>query len=200
MVDMFVRDLTKGIGDSNIKAGILKCATDEPGFTPGVERVLRAAAQAHVETGAPISTHTVAGLKHGIEQQRLFESEGVDLTRVVIGHCGESTDIAYLEELMANGSYIGLDRFGGDALMSTQDRIDTLVTLCERGHADQIVLSHDTACFIDWLPEELTAPLENWNFLHLMKDIVPELKRRGVTDEQLDQMFVVNPSKVLGQV
>ena len=47
MSEMFVRDIEEGIADTGIKAGILKCATDEPGVTPGVERVLRAVAQAH---------------------------------------------------------------------------------------------------------------------------------------------------------
>ena len=60
MVDMFVRDIEQGIADTGIKAAILKCATDEPGVTPGVERVLRAVAQAHRRTGVPISTHTHA--------------------------------------------------------------------------------------------------------------------------------------------
>lgn len=76
MTDMFVRDIEHGIADTGIKAGILKCATDEPGLTPGVERVLRAVAQAHKRTGAPISTHTHAGPRRGLDQQRIFAEEG----------------------------------------------------------------------------------------------------------------------------
>jgi phosphotriesterase-related protein len=60
MTEMFVRDIEHGIADTGIKASILKCATDERGVTPGVERVLRAAAAAHRQTGVPISTHTHA--------------------------------------------------------------------------------------------------------------------------------------------
>ncbi len=70
MTEMFVRDITDGIADTGIKAAILKCATDEPGVTPGVERVLRAVAQAHRQTGVPISTHTHAPTRRGLEQQR----------------------------------------------------------------------------------------------------------------------------------
>jgi phosphotriesterase-related protein len=97
MTDMFVRDIEQGIADTGVKAAILKCATDEPGVTPGVERVLRAVAQAHRHTGVPISTHTHAGTRRGLEQQRIFTEEGVDLTRVVIGHSGDTTDLDYLE-------------------------------------------------------------------------------------------------------
>ncbi len=98
---MFVRDITDGIADTGVKAGILKCATDEPGVTPGVERVLRAVAQAHRATGVPISTHTHARTRRGLEQQRIFAEEGVDLSRVVIGHSGDTTDLDYLEAVMA---------------------------------------------------------------------------------------------------
>ena len=66
------------------------------------------------QTGVPISTHTHAATRRGLEQQRIFTEEGVDLSRVVIGHCGDTTDIGYLEELIGNGSYIGMDRFGLD--------------------------------------------------------------------------------------
>ena len=55
---MFVKDITEGIADTGVKAGIIKCATDEGGLTPGVERVLRACARAHRQTGVPITTHT----------------------------------------------------------------------------------------------------------------------------------------------
>ncbi|MBS9533305.1 phosphotriesterase-related protein [Mycobacterium sp. M1] len=197
MTELFVRDIEQGIADTGIKAAILKCATDEPGVTPGVERVLRAVAQAHRRTGVPISTHTHAGLRRGLEQQRIFESEGVDLSRVVIGHSGDSTDLGYLEELIAAGSYLGMDRFGIDTILPFEDRVNTVAAMCERGHADKMVLSHDAMCYFDALPEELlpvAAP--NWNYLHIHRDVIPALKARGVTDEQLRTMLVDNPRRI----
>jgi phosphotriesterase-related protein len=197
MVDMFVRDIEHGIADTGVKAAILKCATDEPGVTPGVERVLRAVAQAHRRTGVPISTHTHAATRRGLEQQRIFADEGVDLTRVVIGHSGDTTDLDYLEELIGNGSYIGMDRFGADVFLPFEDRVNTVAAMCERGHADKMVLSHDASCFIDWLPEEMVpVVLPNWHYLHIHNDVIPALKERGVTDEQLSTMLVGNPRKI----
>jgi phosphotriesterase-related protein len=196
MVDMFVRDIEVGIADTGIKAGILKCATDEPGVTPGVDRVLRAVAKAHRRTGVPISTHTHAATRRGLEQQRIFTEEGVDLSRVVIGHSGDTTDVDYLEELIGNGSYIGMDRFGVDVYLPFEDRVNTVARMCERGHADKMVLSHDAACFMDWVPEELLPALPNWHYLHIHNDVIPALKERGVTDEQLTTMLVDNPRKI----
>ncbi|MBP1818548.1 phosphotriesterase-related protein [Mycobacterium sp. OAE908] len=196
MVDMFVRDIEHGIADTGVKAGILKCATDEPGVTPGVERVLRAVAKAHRLTGVPISTHTHAATRRGLEQQRIFAEEGVDLSRVVIGHSGDTTDLDYLEELIGNGSYIGMDRFGVDVFLPFEDRVNTVAQMCERGHADKMVLSHDAACFMDWVPEELLPALPNWHYLHIHNDVIPALKERGVTDEQLTTMLVDNPRRI----
>ncbi|MGE2692949.1 phosphotriesterase family protein [Mycolicibacterium pulveris] len=197
MVEMFVRDIEVGIADTSVKAAILKCATDEPGVTPGVERVLRAVAKAHRQTGVPISTHTHAATRRGLEQQRIFAEEGVDLSRVVIGHSGDTTDLGYLEELIANGSYIGMDRFGVDVFLSFEDRVNTVAAMCERGHADKMVLSHDASCFIDWLPEEVVpAVMPNWHYLHIHHDVIPALKQRGVTDEQLTTMLVDNPRRI----
>jgi len=197
MADMFVRDIEEGIACTGVRAAILKCATDQPGVTPGVERVLRAVAQAHRRTGVPISTHTHAHTERGLEQQRIFEEEGVDLSRVVIGHSGDTTDIAYLEKLIANGSYIGMDRFGIDVLLPFEDRVITVAKMCERGHAGKMVLSHDAACFNDWLPEAaLPSVLPNWHFLHIHNDVIPALQQRGVTEQQINTMLVDNPREI----
>ena len=197
MVDMFVRDITEGIADTGVRAGILKCATDEPGLTVGVERVLRAVAQAHRATGVPITTHTHAGTRRGLEQQRVFAEEGVDLGRVIIGHSGDTTDVDYLEELIAAGSYLGMDRFGLDNILSFEDRVDTVARLCERGHAAKLVLAHDASCYIDWLPEAaLPVVLPNWHYLHIHNDVLPALRARGVTDEQITTMLVDNPREI----
>jgi phosphotriesterase-related protein len=197
MTQLFVQDITSGIGDSGVRAGILKCATDAAGVARGVDRVLRAVAQAHRATGAPISTHTHVATRRGLDQQQVFREEGVDLSRVIIGHSGDSTDIDYLEEVLAAGSYLGLDRFGIDTILPFEERVGVVVRLCERGHANRLVLSHDCSCFIDWFPEEgLQQRWPNWHYLHIHRDVIPALKLRGVTDEQVEAMLVGNPKAI----
>ena len=69
--------------------------------------------------------------------------------------------------------------------------------MCERGHADKMVLSHDASCYFDALPEEtLPVVLPNWHYLHIHNDVIPALKARGVTDEQLKTMLVDNPRRI----
>jgi phosphotriesterase-related protein len=197
MTDMFIRDIEVGIAGTGVRAAILKCATDKQGVTKGVERVLRSVAQAHRKTGVPISTHTHARSERGLEQQRIFEEEGVDLTRVIIGHSGDTTDIDYLEKLVAQGSYLGMDRFGIDTILTFEDRVRTVAEMCKRGHADKMVLSQDAACFNDWLPEEaIPVVLPRWHFLHIHNDVIPALREQGVSDEQIQTMMVDNPRRI----
>ncbi|OGO50935.1 MAG: phosphotriesterase [Chloroflexi bacterium RBG_16_68_14] len=197
MVDLFVRDITGGIQGTKVKAAILKCATDEPGVTPGVEKVLRAVARAHRRTGAPISTHTHSGTRRGLDQQKVFAEEGVDLGRVIIGHSGDTEDIGYLEEMLKRGSYLGMDRFGIDIYLPTEKRVAVIARLCELGYADRLVLSHDASCYIDWYPAELVrSTVPNWHFRHISEDALPALRKAGVNEEQIRQMTVESPRRI----
>lgn len=198
LAEFFVRDIAEGIGRTGVKAAMLKCATDRAGMTPGCERVFRAVAEAHLETGAPITTHSHSGTRGGLEQQRLLAALGVDLTRVVIGHAGDSTDVAYLEELVAGGSYLGMDRFGIDTISPFEDRVAVVAEMCARGHAGRMVLGHDSYCFNDRFDAEVVRRRHpRYHLLHVSRDVLPELRRRGVTEEQIHQMLVANPRRVL---
>jgi phosphotriesterase-related protein len=199
MIGMFVRDIQEGIAGTGIRAAVLKCATDRRGLTPGVELSLRAVARAHRMTGSPISTHTHAGTRRGLDQMRIFEEEGVDLSRVVFGHSGDSADLAYLETLMNKGACIGMDRFGIDPVLSFDKRVDTVVRLCRKGYAGNMVLSHDAACYMDGAPEETwKTKAPNWHFLHISRDVLPALEAGGVTGSQIRTMLVDNPRRILG--
>jgi phosphotriesterase-related protein len=199
MTALFVRDITTGIADTGVKAAFLKCAVDEPGLKPGVERVLRAVCRAHTETGAPITVHTHPHSGAGREVVRVLREEGADLAKVVLGHSGDSTDLDYLTELADTGCLLGMDRFGLNLITSFEDRVGTVAALCERGYADRMVLSHDAACYIDWFPPgtvERFAPA--WHYRHVFDDVLPALRDRGVTDDQIDTMLVANPRRYFG--
>jgi phosphotriesterase-related protein len=196
--DFFLHDIENGISGTGVRPGVLKCATDKKGVTHGVERVLRAVAKVHRKTGLLISTHTDAATHRGLEQQQIFEQEGVDLSRVVIGHSGDSTDLEYLESLLQAGSTLGMDRFGVSAYCTDQERIETVARLCERGWANQLVLSHDASCHIDWFDDELLhKAVPNWNFLFLHKQVIPKLGELGVTEAQIQSMLVDAPRRLL---
>jgi phosphotriesterase-related protein len=196
MVDMFVEDITEGIAGTGVKAAFFKCAIDEHGMTPDVARIMRAVAQAHRRTGRPITIHTHPGSHTGLEVKELLDEEGVDPARVVLGHSGDSTDADHLSQLADQGFILGMDRFGIHAGEATfEGRCDIVVEMCRRGYADRMVLSHDAACYIDWIDPNVVALMDKWNYLHIGDDVLPYLLDHGVTEDQIDAMLVANPRR-----
>ncbi|MGW0955597.1 phosphotriesterase family protein [Streptomyces sp. NPDC001212] len=191
LTELFIKDITQGIGGTGVRAAFLKCAIDAPGMTHGVERTMRAVAQASVETGAPITVHTHAASKSGLVAQRLFIEEGVDPAKIVIGHSGDSTDLGYLTELADNGSLLGMDRFGVDAFLPFEQRVSTVVELVRRGYAESIVVSHDASCYIDFFESGDFG--DKWNYRHISEDVLPALRVAGVSENAIDTILVKNP-------
>jgi phosphotriesterase-related protein len=197
MVELFVREIEQGIGETGVRPAILKCASDRPGITPGVERVLRAVAQAHRATGVPITTHTPTPPEPwGLEQQRVFKEEGVDLTRVVIGHSGGTENTDYHLRLLDNGSYLGFDHFGLPGI-TLEARVDAVARLCARGFAERIVLSHDAMCFVDWFPRSVMDASQEWRWTYISDDVLPVMRARGISDGDITRMLVDNPCAIL---
>jgi len=196
MTALFVSDLTEGIAGTGVKAAFLKCAIDDQGLTPGVERVMRAVGAAHAATGAPVTVHTHPASGSGLEALRILSAEGADLTQVVMGHSGDTADLDYLATLADAGCLLGMDRFGLDILLPFLQRVDTVAELARRGYADRMVLSHDASCYIDWFrPDLIPAFAPNWHYGHLFDDVLPALRERGVTDDQIETMLVANPRR-----
>jgi phosphotriesterase-related protein len=192
MTEMFVTDITAGIGETGVRAAFLKCSIDEQGLTRGVERTLRAVARAHVLTGAPVTVHTHPASRSGLVALRVLGEEGADLRRVVIGHSGDSPDLGYLTELAAAGCLLGMDRFGEGGPPFLDQRAGTVAAMCERGYAGSMVLSHDTACYIDWFDQDEASA---GNYLYIHDRVLPALAERGVTDDQVEAMLVANPRR-----
>jgi phosphotriesterase-related protein len=199
---LFVRDIKEGIQGTEVKAGVIKLACDHATVEGPFEITFRAGARAHRETGVPISTHTSTAQRSGLDQQRIFAEEGVDLSRVVIGHSGDTEDFDYLERLLDQGSYLGMDRFGldeihGQRFLDTPRRVAVIAELCRRGYAERMVLSHDASAYADPREpayQERTWP--DWRFTHIPREVVPMLLEAGVTQPQVDQMARHTPRAI----
>lgn len=199
IADLFMQELTEGVQGSGVRPGVIKCATDKYGFSEINSTILKATGMAAAKTGVPIFTHTVAAMKHGLEQQTLLEQEGVDLRRVVVGHVGDTGDLDYVEALMKRGSFVGLDRFGSEGRLTEEERINNLLELIDRGYIRQILISHDYPLFYDWGANnwqiEKSIPIEEVRvgFSHIPGRIVPALKDRGLSQKEIDILMIENP-------
>lgn len=198
LVELFLRDIEVGIAGTGVRAGMLKVVTDQPGLTPDVCRVLEAAATAHRRTGVPITTHTHAPSRNGRDQLAFFRERGVAADRVVIGHCDDSRDLDYLRELMDAGATIGIDRFGMEHVLADEERTATVLALLAEGYADRMVLSHDAAFFSRVTPPSWRAThVPRWHMENIARHIVPALLEGGAGPEQVEQMLVRNPARIL---
>jgi phosphotriesterase-related protein len=198
LADVFVHDIEEGIQGTDVKAAFLKCAVDEDGMTEDLDKVLRAIARASLRTGRPIMAHSHPANRSGLDEMAIFEDEGVDPARVQIAHTGDTDDLDYIEELLARGPFIGMDRFGFDIVLSHRRRVATVVELCRRGYADRMHLSQDAAATIDWFPPGWTErAVPNWHFTWLFERVLPDLREGGVTDEQIETMLERNPARWL---
>jgi phosphotriesterase-related protein len=197
MVAHFIKDIREGIAGTDIKAGELKCAIDVPGLRPGVERVLRAVARAHLATGTPITVHTAPQAETGLIAQQVLASEGVNLEDVIIGHCGDTRDIEYLTKLADKGSILGMDRFGIHFTITTEQRVRTIAEMVKRGYVDQLTLSHDCACWSDFFPtvDAYNRAMPDHHYLFIHDQVIPALLESGVTQRQIDKMFIDNPRR-----
>ncbi len=204
MADHFVEDIERGVQGTEIRAAFLKCAADAAGVTEHVEKIHRACARASLQTGAPIMAHSMPAVGTGPRQVEIFEQEGVPLSRVQIAHCGDSEDIGYIEDLLAKGVYVGLDRYGLEMYLPIDKRNATTAELLRRGHAERLIVSQDFCASIDWFPAEAEEAFEaegairNWSMTLVFDEVVPWLREQGVMDDAVfNTIFVENPRRWL---
>ncbi|MCI0583251.1 MAG: phosphotriesterase-related protein [Chloroflexi bacterium] len=194
-----VRDADDGIAVEGlvapVKPGILgEIGTDKPWLSAQEERVHRAVARAARRTGLAISTHAVMS-PVGLAQLEVFEAEGADPSRVVIGHADSYPVLEHYLEIIRRGASIEFDFLG--MTFTPQERhgeprvIDLLLELLSRGHADRVLLSQDV-CHNQQLHH-----YEGNGYTYLQDTFLPRLRSRGVADTEIEQLTIANPRRVL---
>lgn len=202
MAREFIRDIEEGFRGTSIKAGILKCAADFEGVTRDLEVMTRAAARAQVHTGLPIMVHSYPTGNVARRQIEIFREEGVDLTRVKIDHSNDTTDIEYLQWILDQGCFLGLDRYPGQ-LVSPHMRTVTMKNLIDAGYADRLCPSHDCICLAvlkenpdGTMPDEHDFARHNLDqYLYIKRQVIPDLMEMGVDDATIRTLFVENPRR-----
>ena len=197
IAELFVREIREGIDDTGVKAAFLKCAVEEHGLVGDIPKILDAIAMAAQETGAPVMVHTNASASTGTIALEALTSRGVDPTRLVVAHAGDSNDLDYLRTIGDTGATLGCDRFNIPHFNPDADRIRTLLVLLEEGYGDRIHLSHDAACFMDFMVGDPNFAGERPDYLHISSKVLPALREHGVTDAQIDELTIDNPRRFL---
>lgn len=200
--ELFLKEIVEGIGNSSIKAGVIKVASSKGKITEYEAAFFRAAAKVQKETGVPIITHTQEGTM-GLEQADLLISQGANPDQILIGHMSDVTDIKYHHEVLKKGVNIGFDRMGLQLLAGCpmdEERYACILGLISMGYIDRIMLSHDS--IIKFLGREIKIPdfaiplISNWHPTHLFKNIIPFLEEHGVSKEQINTIIKENPKRL----
>ena len=190
-----VAEFRDGVAGTGVHPGIIgEIGTDKPWVSATEERVHRAAARASVATGMAISTHAIMS-PVGLAQLRIFEEEGVDPGRVVIGHADSYPHLDHYLSLIRRGASIELD-FLGMSFTPTEVHgegriIDLLLELLHRGHGDRILLSQDV-CHNSQLRAN-----GGFGYAYLQQHFLPTLRTAAVGEGELQQITVDNPRRIL---
>lgn len=195
LAKFFIEECQTGIENTNVRPAILKCATGKRGLTESNELLLTAMAITQKEAGLPLYCHNEHYLKTPYRQLEIFDRNGLDFEKVIIGHCSDSYDLEYLEEIAKAKVYLAFDRIYPSAY---ERQASVIAKLIERGYEDKILLSHDYFAFIDFGNSDFEQQkLGNRDFTTVHKKLIPTLEKLGVKKETVKKFTIDNPKRIL---
>ena len=202
VTEEIVRDIMVGVGDTGVCAGIIGeigCSTP---LEESERKVLRASAVAQQRTGAAITVHPSSTDDLVLEIVQILSDAGADLNRTVIDHVdlwGFSQDTR--RKIADAGCYIEFDTFGHPDIYpfcghfvdmpSATQRVDDIIELIAEGYLNHILVSDD----ID--SKHLLVAYGGYGYAHILRDIVPVMRSKGVSGEQIHTLLVENPKRIL---
>jgi len=194
LADEMIAEFRDGAGGTGVRPGIIgEIGTDKPWLSAQEERVHRAAARAARATGMAITTHAVMS-PVGLAQLRVFTEEGVDPTRVIIGHADSYPVLEHWLAILEQGANLELDflgqRFGTEEAAEPR-LIELLVELLERGFGDQVLLSQDVCHNV-----QLKAN-GGFGYVYLQQHLLPRLRTAAVGEGEIQRMTIDNPRRML---
>ena len=186
-----VSELEDGVGETGVRPGVIKAGTSRETIEPVEDRVLRAAAEAHLATGVPISTHTDHGTM-ALAQVAILTGEGVSADRVILGHLDRLGDHDEVIDILARGTYGSVDQIGKGGPADDERRADLVTALVVAGHGDRVLLSQDLSRR-SLIPAYGGSP--GWS--HLPERFVLLLMDRGLTAPAIHRLVATNPQSAL---
>ena len=201
IVEEIVRDVTVGVGDSGVRSGIIGEIGCSWPLTQNEKKVLRAAARAQRRTGAAMTIHPGRNPMAPLEILNVIGEAGGDIKRTIIGHLDRTIfDLRALKQLAETGCYLEYDMFGLEStyypfgpidLPNDGKRVEFIIYLISEGHLDQVLVSHDIAF------KTCLTRYGGHGYAHILQNVVPLMRRKGVKEKQINNILVQNPRRVL---
>ncbi|RFC77290.1 phosphotriesterase [Streptomyces sp. AcE210] len=206
LIELLLSDITTGIADSDVRAGLVKFACERIPPDAAAHRMAVVVAEVHRQTGVPVVGHGDPFEGNGIALVRLLEKEGVVVGSVVVGsvvmaHARDCADIE-VRALADTGCMLGYDRYGMTPFAPDEQRNDTLAARVRACHTAQLLVSQDHPVHIDYLTaEQRERTYPGWSYVHLFERVLPQLlKRPGMDEEVVRTLLVDNPRRLLSRI
>jgi phosphotriesterase-related protein len=193
------RELTQGIDDTGIRAGMMgELGTTGNNIFPRERKVLIAAGRVNRKTNAPIMVHTEGRREIILEAIRILTENGANVEQVHICHVNSAD---HWEDILKTGVSIGMDCFGSTfnvdselyILETDMERILCLKRALDAGYADRIIIGNDVCM------KMRLHKYGGWGYDHLLTNLFPYMRKAGITDEQLHTLLYEAPRKLLDQ-
>jgi predicted metal-dependent phosphotriesterase family hydrolase len=201
LAQVFIHEITVGIGTTGAKAGIIKVGVSRGGrMTELDKRIYRAAARAAVVTGVPVLTHLAIDPEPAVA---IFHEEGLDLDRVLFGHAddGLNAPITPHDYIYAQGGRIGFDTFGYDLELpdppfwgrKRAERMGHFKELVDKGYTDKLLVGADANCSpLGW------PGVKGHTVNYIFEDMIPDMKAVGIDEATITKLLVENTADFLG--
>jgi predicted metal-dependent phosphotriesterase family hydrolase len=194
LAERLIFEIEHGLDGTDVRPGIIgEIGSHKDFVTAQEERVFRAAGRAAARTGLAVSTHSAAS-PVGLEHLRLLCEEGVDPSRVVIGHSDSYPYLEYLEAVLQQGAYVQFDNIGYKlpVVASLESRlIPVIAELVRRGWSERLLLSQDV-CHRSHL-----KAYDGNGYDYILSCFLPRLRDAGLDSDTLTLMTVDNPRRML---
>jgi phosphotriesterase-related protein len=207
LVRTVLEEIRLGVGDTGLRPGIIGEIGVRPSLDEWEQKSLRVAAQAHRESGLPISVHIQAvptmpgftGNPNGLSALDVLEGCGVRPDKIIISHTDATIRLDYMKAIMDRGAYAEFDHIGEEFyidsadfhMASDWDRVEALAELVGSGYEKRILISQDV-CF----KTDLVA-FGGWGYAHILNNIVPMMVKRHISRESIHTIMVGNPADLL---
>ena len=195
--DFFVREITQGMGQSGIKAGLICIGSSKATLTTTEKVICVAAARAAKNTGVAVIAQ---GAQTALEQLELLTKEGLNPEKIIISHLDSngSVDLERDKRIACSGAYAAYDQIGIESWSTTpenmpdEERVKLILGMLEAGYENRIILSTSNKCHVlGWGETHLH------NVAHLPRYFLPKLTAAGVSEASIDQILIDNPKRVL---
>ncbi len=175
---------------TSIRAGVIKVGAGYWSISPFERQVLESAADAHLQTRAPIVCHLEMGTA-AWEVLGLLQVAGVRHDRVLLAHVDRNPDPGLHAELAAAGAYLGYDGMARYRYWPDSTLLECLVRVAAAGGAERLTLGGDVA-----RRSSFHAYGGMPGLAYLPKRFIPRLKAMA-GEELVRTILVSNPARFL---